>query len=230
MPEAFRGSRGCVHPWQRGILVAIGMVAAVPARADEAPVLALRELVVDASRSIDRHEIVTLVLILGLLFFAVVTAIMLLRARVRGARLEAAAHEETTRLRADLDRANALLQSEVQILVDWPAASDQPSIEGDPAMVGVFAPHRVLAFGSWLDAGQARAMEEAVDALRARGEAFAMTLTTLAGSTIEAQGRAVAGRAVLRLKDLSTVKRDLLELRRISWPEREGPRRYEGSR
>src|SRR6185437_16242961 len=109
-------------------------------------------------------------------------------------------------------RANALLQSEVQVLVDWPAASDQPSIEGDPAMVGVFAPHRVLAFGSWLDAGQARAMEEAVDALRARGEAFAMTLTTLAGSTIEAQGRAVAGRAVLRLKDLSAVKRDLLEL------------------
>src|SRR6185437_10494588 len=109
-------------------------------------------------------------------------------------------------------RANALLQSEVQVLVDWPAASDQPSIEGDPAMVGVFAPHRVLAFGSWLDAGQARAMEEAVDALRARGEAFAMTLTTLAGSTIEVQGRAVAGRAVLRLKDLSAVKRELLQL------------------
>ena len=39
-----------------------------------------------------------------------------------------------------------------------------------------------------------------------------MTLTTLAGSAIEAQGRAVTGRAVLRLKDLSGVKRELLEL------------------
>ena len=81
MPEAFRTSRGCAHPWRRGILAAIVVAAAVPARADEAPVLALRELAVSASRSIDHHEIVTLVLILGLLFFAVVTAIMLLRAR-----------------------------------------------------------------------------------------------------------------------------------------------------
>ena len=212
MPEEFRTSRGCAHPWQRGILAAIGVVAAAPVRAEEAPVLALREVVVSASRSIDRHEIVTLVLILGLLFFAVVTAIMLLRARVRAARQEAAAHETIAALRADLDRANALLQSEPQILVDWAAASDEPSIEGDPAMVGASAPHRVLAFGSWLDAGKARAMEDAVDALRAHGEAFAMTLTTLAGSAIEAQGRAVTGRAVLRLKDLSGVKRELLEL------------------
>ena len=67
MPEEFRTSRGCAHPWQRGILAAIGVVAAAPARAEEAPVLALREVVVSASRSIDRHEIVTLVLILGLL-------------------------------------------------------------------------------------------------------------------------------------------------------------------
>jgi signal transduction histidine kinase len=212
MPEEFRTSRGCVHPWRRGILAAIGVVAAAPVRAEEAPVLALREVVVSASRSIDRHEIVTLVLILGLLFFAVVTAIMLLRARVRAARQEAAADETIAALRADLDRANALLQSEPQVLVDWAAASDEPSIEGDPAMVGASAPHRVLAFGSWLDAGKARAMEDAVDALRAHGEAFAMTLTTLAGSAIEAQGRAVTGRAVLRLKDLSGVKRELLEL------------------
>ena len=126
MPEEFRTSRGCAHPWQRGILAAIGVVAAAPARAEEAPVLALREVVVSASRSIDRHEIVTLVLILGVLCFAVVTAIMLLRARVRAARQEAAAHETIAALRADLDRANALLQSEPQILVDWAAASDEP--------------------------------------------------------------------------------------------------------
>ena len=100
MPEEFRTSRGCVHPWRRGILAAIGVVAAAPVRAEEAPALALREVVVSASRSLDRHEIVTLVFILGLLFFAVVTAIMLLRARVRAARQEAAAHETIAALRA----------------------------------------------------------------------------------------------------------------------------------
>ena len=41
------------------------------------------------------------------------------------------------------------------MLIDWLAASDQPSIDGDPAIVGVFAAHRVLAFGTWLEAGKA---------------------------------------------------------------------------
>ncbi len=98
------------------------------------------------------------------------------------------------------------------MVVDWPAGSDEPSIDGDPAALGVTASHRVLAFGSWLDAGKAGAMEHAVEALRARGEAFAMTLTTLAGHPIEAQGRAIGGRAVLRLKDASGIKRELVEL------------------
>ena len=55
-------------------------------------------------------------------------------------------------------------------------------------------------------------MEQAVEALRTRGEAFSMAFTTLAGRPIEAQGRAIAGRAVLRLKDASGIKRELLAL------------------
>ena len=59
---------------------------------------------------------------------------------------------------------------------------------------------------------RATAMEQAVEALRSRGEPFSMAFTTLGGRPIEAQGRAIAGRAVLRLKDASGVKRDLLDL------------------
>ena len=212
MPDTIRRSGGYARPWLGGFPIAIGAVSAVPARAADKPALALHELVVGASRSIDRHEIAVLVLLVGLLLFAVVTAIMLVRTRARSARLEASSHDEIATLRAELDRANALLASEPQVMVDWPAASDEPSIEGDPAVVGVSAPHRVLAFGSWLPAGKASAMEQAVEALRARGEAFSMSFTTLAGRPIEAQGRAVAGRAVLRLKDASGVKRELLDL------------------
>jgi len=216
MPDTIRTSRGYPYSWQGGLVAAVAMGApiasAVPARADEAPALVLRELVLQATGSLDRHEIAALVLFCGLLLFAVVTAIMLLRTRVRAARSEAAAHHEITALRADVDRAKALLQSELQVVVDWPAGSDQPGIEGDHALAGATAPHRVLAFGSWLDSAQAQAMEHAVEALRGRGEAFSMTLTTAAGRTIEAQGRAVAGRAVLRLKDATGVKRELLDL------------------
>src|SRR6185312_15696146 len=69
-----------------------------------------------------------------------------------------------------------------------------------------------LAFGAWLEPDKAQAMERAVDALRARGEGFNMQLVTLSGRAIEADGRAIGGRAVLRLRDASGLKRELAEL------------------
>jgi signal transduction histidine kinase len=141
-----------------------------------------------------------------------VTAIMLVRTRTRAARSEAWSGDQIAVLRNALDRANALLLSEPQVMVDWLAASDEPIFDGDPALVGVSAPHRVLAFGSWLEPAGARAMEHAVEALRTRGIAFSMTLKTLSDRPIEAQGRAIGGRAVLRLKDASGVKRELADL------------------
>ena len=224
MPDTIRSSGGYARPRLGGFSVAMRLVAigpltiglcmaAAPALADQPPPkLVLHELVQGATRSIDRHEVAAIVVLAGLLLFAVVTAILLLRTRSRLLRLEASAHDEAAALRSDLDRANALLLSEPQVMVDWPAASDQPTIEGDPALVGVTAPHRVLAFGSWLDPQRASAMEQAVEALRTRGEAFSMAFTTLGGRPIEAQGRAIAGRAVLRLKDATGVKRELLGL------------------
>jgi signal transduction histidine kinase len=211
MPDMIR-TRGSHAQPRLGACAAIVAVAPLPADATTAPAIALHELVLTAQDSIDRHELAVLVLVLGLLLFTAVSAILFLRLRARYARLEAGSRDEIATLRNELDRANALLVSEPQIRVDWPAAADVPSIEGDPAIVGVSEPHRVLAFGSWLDSGKAIAVEQAVDALRTRGEGFAMTLTTLAGHPIEVQGRAVAGRAVLRLKDASGIKRDLVEL------------------
>ena len=213
MPETIRRSGSFARPWLGGFPVAMGALLPLPAHADDQqPALVLHELVLGATRSIDRHEVATLVLIVGLALFAVVTAITLLRMRARLVRLEASSHDEIATLRNDLDRANALLLSEPQVMVDWPAGSSEPAIDGDPDIVGVAEPYRVLAFGSWLDATRAAAMERAVEALRTRGEAFSMAFTTLSGRPIEAQGRAIAGRAVLRLKDASGVKRELLDL------------------
>ena len=216
MPDTIRTSRSYAQRRRlRGIggfLAAVTAIAPLPAVAAEQPALALQELVLTAHRSVDQHAIAFLALVSGVVLFAVVTAIMLVRTRVRAARLEAWSRDEIATLRDEVDRANAVILSEPQIVVDWPAGSDQPSIDGDLALLNLSAPHRVLAFGSWLDAAKASAMERAVDALRARGEAFAMTLTTLAGHPIEAHGRAIAGRAVLRLKDASGIKRELVEL------------------
>jgi signal transduction histidine kinase len=218
MPDTIRTSRRYGRRRQVGRLggfltaMATTMGATRSAGAAEQPSLALQELVLTAHRSIDQHALAFMALVLGVVLFAVVTAIMLVRSRARAARLETWSRDEIGRLRDEIDRANALMLSEPQVVVDWPAGSDEPGIDGDAAALGVSAPHRTLAFGSWLDAAKAAAMEHAVDALRLRGEAFSMTLTTLSGQPIEAQGRAIGGRAVLRLKHASGIKRELIEL------------------
>jgi signal transduction histidine kinase len=167
----------------------------------------------DTLADLNNNDIVAVALTLGVLLFAVVTSIMLVRARLRAAVAQLGFHDEIMTLKAERDRANALLMSEPQILVSWAAADNEPDIVGDTTLVtSASMPQRVLAFGSWLEPDKAQAMEHAVDALRADGEGFDMQLMTLAGRAIEADGRAIGGRAVLRLRDASGLKRELAEL------------------
>ena len=191
------------------------LISAVPlgSRADAAAGGSLLDAYAPVLLALDRHELIAIALPLGVLCFAVSAAILLVRTRARAQRREAAARDEIVSLKAQNDRASTLLHSEPQVIVAWAAAADEPDIIGDPTLVApAAAPHRVLAFGTWLDAEQAFALEHAVEALRADGTSFAMALTTLAGKPIEAAGRAIGGRAVLRLKDVTGVQRELNEL------------------
>ena len=61
----------------------------------------------------------------------------------------------------------------------------------------------MLAYGAWLAPADAGRLDGAVGPLRERGEAFRMTLATAAGGFVEAEGRTVAGRALLRLQEVS---------------------------
>jgi signal transduction histidine kinase len=160
-----------------------------------------------------RHEVAVAALLLGVISFAVVTAILLVHTRVRAAQTTGAARQEITALRERLDRAHALLFSESQLLICWAPAVEDPEVFGDiGVLAGQTTPRRALAFGTWLDPEQAQTMERAVEALRSRGEGFAMMLTTLSGRPIAAAGRALGGRAVLRLKDVSGTERELADL------------------
>ncbi|HLN09540.1 MAG TPA: PAS-domain containing protein, partial [Xanthobacteraceae bacterium] len=161
--------------------------------------------------ALEHHELAALTLALGAICFAVVTAIVRVRSHVRAARADACARSKIAKLTDDLDRAHALAFSEPQVVITWAAADDEPEIFGDHNIVSP-TPRRTVAFGTWLDAARALAMELAVEALRSRGQPFAMSLTTLRGRYVEAEGRAIGGRAVLRIKDLTGAKRDLVDL------------------
>jgi signal transduction histidine kinase len=217
MPDTIRMSNGGQwgEPRRGGVAAAIALVAAAwpaPALAAEAR-RSLFETVTTAFATLERHEAAALALTLGVVFFAVVTAIALVRTRARAGEREAAARAEIIALRDQADRANALLLAEPQVIVAWPASGDEPDIIGDASILAPTpVPRRVLAFGTWLDPERARAMEQAVDVLRASGAGFAMTIPTLSSRFVEAEGRAIGGRAILRIKDVSGIKREFVDL------------------
>ena len=223
MPGRVRvtGGRHDAHPQRGGflpiiaasILPPLSLLSSTTPAAAAAPGLSDLDSYVDAFTALTRGEIAAMTLTLGVLLFAVVTAIMLVRTRTRTAHADMALRDRIVALTAERDRSNALLLSEQQILVSWAAADNEPEILGDTTLVtSSDIPQRALAFGTWLEPDKAQAMEHAVDALRAEGEAFAMALVTLSGRAIEAEGRAIGGRAVLRLRDAGGLKAELAEL------------------
>ncbi len=182
------------------------------ARADTGS--ALRVLTVFSDLS--RQELAALGLVLAIVGFSVVAAILLMRTRTRGALREQTYRSELERLRAESDRNHALLLSEPQIIIAWPAGSDRADIAGDSSLVlPPGAPQgRLLAFGTWLAPEPSLQLDRAVKSLRNEAESFVLNLTTLSGRTVEATGRAIGGQAILRLRELSGLRRELAEVTR----------------
>jgi len=218
MPETIRAANERLRSRPRrggffaAFVIAILAIALTPACADAGALSVFIDSIQRAA-GVSRQEIATLTLTLGLLGFAVLATVMLMRARKTADRIETASRDEFVALYAEIDRLRALLLSEPQVLVAWTEADDAPDILGDTSIViSGPVPQRVLAFGNWLEPAAAQRMQHAVETLHSEGRAFVMTLTTRAGRPIEAEGRAVGGRAILRLRDVSGIERELIEL------------------
>jgi signal transduction histidine kinase len=213
MPETIRtaNERLRSRPRRGGLLATIA--AALFCIALPTPAHAGIAFLFDFVDGFGRQDIAGLTLTLGLVCFAALATVVLLRTRNRAARRESAASDQAVALNAEIDRLKALLLSEPQVLVAWAAADDQPDIFGDTSIIVPGAINeRVLAFGVWLEPEAAQRMQHAVNTLRSDGRGFVMTLTTTAGRPIEAEGRAIAGRAVLRLRDVGGIERELIDL------------------
>jgi signal transduction histidine kinase len=217
MPDTIRTANGRLRsrPWRGGFLAAFLTVAESmivwPAHA--APARALDAFTADFVTG-GHQQIATLTLTLGLLVFSVLALIVLLRTRRAAGNAATLTREDVGALRAERDRLKVLLMAEPQVLIAWAAGADVPEILGDtnPIVPGG-AQQRVLAFGAWLDAAQAQQMEHAVETLRADGRGFTMTLTTRAGNPVEAEGGAMGGSAIVRLRDVSGIEREMLDLK-----------------
>ena len=200
--------------WLRRAVVGIAaLTSTAPACAADSGTLASAILHSAFPVAPDRFEITIAAFAGGLLLFSIGTAILLLRTRRRLAETEAAYRDDVIALGAKADRANTLLLSEQQLVISWAVKSDEPDLIGDPAIAESDAgPQPPLAFGSWLPAKDAQRVERGIAALRSGGDPFRLTLTTLAGRHVEAEGRAIGGQAVVRLRDISGIKQELAEV------------------
>jgi signal transduction histidine kinase len=198
----------------RNGLIGLGaaLVSIVPARASDLPLVDA----ISAFFDFNRQEIAVLATALALLGFSVVAAILLMRTRVRAAMSEARLRSDIQDLQFQADRFRALLFAEPQILISWAAGDNRPQISGDTSLLmpqdsQSYQPQRILAFGTWLPPEPALQMDHAVDVLREAGEGFLLNLTTSNGHFVEAMGRAIGGQALVRIRELSGLRRELAE-------------------
>jgi signal transduction histidine kinase len=206
MPGTSRSTKlgGCSNPTRARIIALAALVPATSAWGDSGA------SATDSLAPIPWHEFAALGLVLGIALFAIVSAFMLLRTRAAAAAERAGYRSQIDALRASAGDAHTLLLSEPQILIVWPADGRDPDIIGDAALlVPEDPPERIGAFETWLAPDAAAAINNAVVALRAKGQGFSKTVMTGQGRQIEATGRAVGSRAVLRLRDLTPLKREL---------------------
>ncbi len=157
--------------------------------------------------SLGASETAALSLFLGAIFVAVASSIALLRARRRHAETSAELSDRLRDAGVRLDRAESELAAEDRVTITWNAGASDPEIVGEPSLLpGLPAGRRLLAFGAWLDAPLAHALEERLAALRERGEPFRLMLRAADGAHIEADGRPIGASVRLRLRDVTGEK------------------------
>jgi signal transduction histidine kinase len=189
-------------------LAATALLGGGEARAGELPTIET----IAGLLGFNRQEVAALATTLALLCFSVLSAILLMRSRVAAAANEARLKSRIGELQVQADSYRALLFAEPQVLIAWAAGDNRPQVSGDVALlVREDSPHRVLAFGTWLPPEPALQMDHAIDALRETGEGFLLNLTTREGRAIEAMGRAIGGQAIVRIRELSGLRRELAE-------------------
>lgn len=157
---------------------------------------------------LDIRHLALIAAVAGATFLAGMMVLHMVSAARRDARN---AKAESRQLRRNLAAADAIIRAEPQILIFWEPGQAvrivTHTLTGIPGLPDHHA--EILRFSHWLDAQSAQALKSVIDLLFAHGRSFNVIVKTLAGGTLEAEGRAAGGRAVLRFKDISGYKIEL---------------------
>ena len=214
MPVAIRANSAQRHTGRVSAVVCACLMVTVSAATAQNAVGGIPATARDMITRVPWHDVAGLALTLGVVLFAVISAIALLRTRQRAAVEAAGLRNEIDALKAAASDARALLLTDPQVMMVWPLQGGDPMVIGEArTLAPEQPPQSVSDFATWLEPQAVEEIETAVRRLRTNGEGFSTVLSTRFGREIEASGRPVGGRAVLRLRDVSSVVRDLTALR-----------------
>lgn len=164
--------------------------------------------------ALDARMLLLLGITLGVIAFAMGTAILCLRATKRARKSEAEAANEAERYRLSESMLDTVLTAEPQMLLTVSETGEADLLVATlPANYGV--PHeaaRFLNFAGWLDAPSVNELDGAIEGLAERGEAFNLMLTTLRDRYVEIDGRAAGRTIVLKVRDLVGQRLEAAEL------------------
>jgi signal transduction histidine kinase len=153
------------------------------------------------------------IILAGLAVFATTTSLVYVRERTRWQRREAKLASELEAARGHQERLSILLAADPQVVASWNGRDAQPVFEGDSGFLGAPGAALALAYGSWATPTDAKRLELATDALKERGEAFSFTIRSKAGPFVDIEGRPVAGRAVIRFREVTGERAQVMTLR-----------------
>jgi signal transduction histidine kinase len=168
-----------------------------------------------AELSLSTFDVVNFAMVIGAVSAAMISAIWLIRERGR-------TDAENRELRASLADANARVARYQSLIIDrnrriivWEGVGLPAEILGTlpPELGAPDEMNEFLAFDRWLSPSSARMLTTCSERLRSSAERFDLTIETLSGEVLEAQGRVAGGRAFVRLVALSNLRAELAELR-----------------
>jgi signal transduction histidine kinase len=143
-------------------------------------------------------------ILIGLTILTSVTALLHILSRQEWSKRLQAQASEIGDLHARVQQSEVFMSGERQIVISWGNASGEADIVGDVSLIAPdVASRRILSFALWLKGQDARRVDEAVERLKQRGESFSLSLDTNSGKRVEIDGRPVAGRAVVRIREVS---------------------------
>jgi signal transduction histidine kinase len=182
----------------------------------ETPLSVRAESLIGFAQAEETHGLIRISAGVGLVIFSAITIFFHLTGRQAWRKRELELRAEVETLRQQADRARSFSASDSQFVIVWGGASNEPEIEGDIGLaLDAPLPRRILGFSTWLSPEQAIVMEANVTRLRERGQGFHLDLVSNNGRHLEAEGRAIGSRAVLRVRDVSGDRLELMRLRAL---------------